>query len=107
MRFYYRRSNNMRVWTAICCTALLTAITTTAGFPASEFPSSPRARPKVSEPALSPRNNADDLRGPEVSRPAPPERRGKYANPYDRSIPYQGDVHRNYKYGKKDPYKRH
>lgn len=97
----------MRVWTAICCAALLTASTATAGFSASEFPASPRARPKVSEPGLSPRNNVGEPRGPETSRPTPPERRGKYANPYDRNIPYQGDVHRNYNHGKKDPYKRH
>lgn len=97
----------MRVWTAICCAALLTALAATPGFPETAPPPSPRARPELPKPAVSPRDNADALRGPEARRPPRPERRGKYADPYDRSIPYQGDVHRNYKYGKKNPYQRH
>lgn len=97
----------MNVWTAMCCAALLTALGAEPGFPAAPSPSSPRVRPELPKPAVSPRDNADALRGPDVPRPLRPERRGKYVNPYDRSIPYQGDVHRNYKYGKKNPYQRH
>ena len=37
---------------------------------------------------------------------APAETRGKYADPYDRRIPLQGDTHKEYTGGKKDPYQR-
>ena len=32
--------------------------------------------------------------------------RGKYANPYNRQIPLQGDTHKNYSGGKRDPFTR-
>ena len=41
---------------------------------------------------------------PKTSKPA--ETRGKYSNPYDRSVPLQGDTHKEYTGGKRDPYKR-
>ena len=40
--------------------------------------------------------------------PAAPkgETRGKYSNPYDRSIPLQGDTHKGYTPARRDPFKR-
>lgn len=49
---------------------------------------------------------------PPSTSPAPPaasrpeERRGKYSNPYDRSVPLQGDTHKGYAPARRDAFKR-
>lgn len=44
--------------------------------------------------------------------PAPPlttypeQRRDKYSNPYDRSVPFQGDIHKGYAPARREPFAR-
>lgn len=110
----------MKPLTIFCCAMLLAAgVATAEAVPPPDVPTRDAASSVLGAPT-APSVLGRPTTPPVMAPPgrerlpapqAPPfrglERRGKYADPFDRRIPYQGKVHEGYKHGKKDPYKRH